>query len=212
MEEILHQLIGMISHYYYRVLYIPGGAGFLPSTVSSIILSCVCRPTNVTGLSLHLNPLITHTIVSSNYNIHISNLRLASLTSLVHTFGFFWIKTSGTLGPASVDSQSRKPPTSNFPLKNWMETLHQGKPRDKSYLSIFSCNLQGDYGEPPRNQWLKTPTKILLCCVGQNTDTCQLCSTNRTATCNSLGFLKRGGFFERFSFCGWAKKLYSPGN
>ena len=31
MEEILHQLIWRISHY--RVLYIPGGAGFLPSTV-----------------------------------------------------------------------------------------------------------------------------------------------------------------------------------
>ena len=32
MEEILHQLIGSLSHFY-RVLYIPGGAGFLPSTV-----------------------------------------------------------------------------------------------------------------------------------------------------------------------------------
>ena len=32
MEEILHQLIGSLSTIY-RVLYIPGGAGFLPSTV-----------------------------------------------------------------------------------------------------------------------------------------------------------------------------------
>ena len=31
MEEILHQLIGYPI--IYRVLYIPGGAGFLPSTV-----------------------------------------------------------------------------------------------------------------------------------------------------------------------------------
>ena len=31
MEEILHQLIG--SHIIYRVLSIPGGVGFLPSTV-----------------------------------------------------------------------------------------------------------------------------------------------------------------------------------
>ena len=33
MAEILHQLIGKLSHIY-RVLYIPGGAGFQPSTVS----------------------------------------------------------------------------------------------------------------------------------------------------------------------------------
>ena len=34
MAEILHQLIGKLSHYsIYRVSYIPGGAGFLPSTV-----------------------------------------------------------------------------------------------------------------------------------------------------------------------------------
>ena len=32
MEEILHQLIGGLSHFY-RVLYIPGGAGFFASTV-----------------------------------------------------------------------------------------------------------------------------------------------------------------------------------
>ena len=38
MEEILHQLIGSLSHYLliYRVSYIPGGClGFLPSTVWS---------------------------------------------------------------------------------------------------------------------------------------------------------------------------------
>ena len=36
MEEILHQLRLVVYHVYpiiYRVLYIPGGAGFLPSTV-----------------------------------------------------------------------------------------------------------------------------------------------------------------------------------
>ena len=38
MEEILHQLIGSFSHYL-RSLYIPGGAGFLPSTVCPILLS-----------------------------------------------------------------------------------------------------------------------------------------------------------------------------
>ena len=32
MAEILHQLIGSLSHYL-QGLYIPGGAGFLPSTV-----------------------------------------------------------------------------------------------------------------------------------------------------------------------------------
>ena len=32
MEEILHQLIGSLYHYS-QGLYIPGGAGFLPSTV-----------------------------------------------------------------------------------------------------------------------------------------------------------------------------------
>ncbi len=32
MEEILHQLIGSLP-IIYKVLYIPGGAGFLPSTV-----------------------------------------------------------------------------------------------------------------------------------------------------------------------------------
>ena len=35
MEEILHQLIGSLSHYL-QVLYIPGGAGILPSTVCLI--------------------------------------------------------------------------------------------------------------------------------------------------------------------------------
>ena len=35
MEEILHQLIGTVVYpIIYKVLYIPGGAGFLPSTVS----------------------------------------------------------------------------------------------------------------------------------------------------------------------------------
>ena len=39
MEEILHQLIGGLSAYpiIYRFLYIPGGAGFLSSTVCSHI-------------------------------------------------------------------------------------------------------------------------------------------------------------------------------
>ena len=32
MEEILHQLIGSLSQYLHG-LYIPGGGGFLPSTV-----------------------------------------------------------------------------------------------------------------------------------------------------------------------------------
>ena len=32
MEEILHQLIGSLSHYL-QALYMSGGAGFLPSTV-----------------------------------------------------------------------------------------------------------------------------------------------------------------------------------
>ena len=32
MEEILHQLIGIL-HHYLQGLYIPGGAGFLPSTI-----------------------------------------------------------------------------------------------------------------------------------------------------------------------------------
>ena len=33
MEEILHQLVSSLSHFY-RVFNIPGGAGFLPSTVA----------------------------------------------------------------------------------------------------------------------------------------------------------------------------------
>ena len=33
MEEILHQLIGRVYPIIYRVLYIQGGAGFLPSTI-----------------------------------------------------------------------------------------------------------------------------------------------------------------------------------
>ena len=37
MERILHQLIGSLSHYL-QGLDIPGGAGFLPSTVSSTLL------------------------------------------------------------------------------------------------------------------------------------------------------------------------------
>ena len=41
MEEILHQLIGSLSHVYpiiYKVLHMPGGAGFLPSTGLTIHL------------------------------------------------------------------------------------------------------------------------------------------------------------------------------
>ena len=33
MEEILHQLIGSLYHYVTGFFYIPGGAGFLPSTL-----------------------------------------------------------------------------------------------------------------------------------------------------------------------------------
>ena len=36
MEEILHQLIGRLSHViplFTRIFFVPGGAGFLPSTV-----------------------------------------------------------------------------------------------------------------------------------------------------------------------------------
>ena len=33
MEEIVHQLIGSLSHYLH-ILYIPGGAGFRPPTVA----------------------------------------------------------------------------------------------------------------------------------------------------------------------------------
>ena len=45
MVEILHQLIGSSSHYLQN-LYIPGGAGFLPSTVSchkflNTLLTCL---------------------------------------------------------------------------------------------------------------------------------------------------------------------------
>ena len=48
MEEILHQLIGSLSVYpmIYTVSYMLGGAGCLPSTVSSLSLgksySCIC--------------------------------------------------------------------------------------------------------------------------------------------------------------------------
>ena len=38
MEELLHQLIWQISHYY-KLLYIPGGAGFRPSTVVALFFS-----------------------------------------------------------------------------------------------------------------------------------------------------------------------------
>ena len=41
MEEFLHQLIGSLSHYF-RVFYIPGGAGFQPSTdINSMYLKFV---------------------------------------------------------------------------------------------------------------------------------------------------------------------------
>ena len=37
MAEILHQLIGSLPHFY-AVLYIPSGAGFLPSTVFMVFV------------------------------------------------------------------------------------------------------------------------------------------------------------------------------
>ena len=42
MAEILHQLIGSLSHYL-QGLYIPGGAGFLPSTVVSGKVACLIK-------------------------------------------------------------------------------------------------------------------------------------------------------------------------
>ena len=36
MEEILHHLIDNLSHYLQGFIYIPGGAGFLPSTVVQV--------------------------------------------------------------------------------------------------------------------------------------------------------------------------------
>ncbi len=36
MEEILHQLIGRVYSIIYRVFYMPGGAGFQPSTVLNL--------------------------------------------------------------------------------------------------------------------------------------------------------------------------------
>ena len=39
MEEILHRLIGSLSHFPPGVLYIPGGTGFLLSTVGFVLLN-----------------------------------------------------------------------------------------------------------------------------------------------------------------------------
>ena len=50
-SEILHQLIGMFP-IVYKVLYIPGGAGFLPSTVSSLFNCSFAPPTSTHPLIL----------------------------------------------------------------------------------------------------------------------------------------------------------------
>ena len=51
MEEVLHQLIGSLSHYLRRVLYIPVGClGFLPSTVAQLANLC---PEHVQQLRLN---------------------------------------------------------------------------------------------------------------------------------------------------------------
>ena len=39
MEDILHQLVSSLSHYLQGFIYIPGGGGFLPSTVSGPAIS-----------------------------------------------------------------------------------------------------------------------------------------------------------------------------
>ena len=49
MEDILHQLISYPI--IFRVLYIPGGAGFLPSTVGS---SHKCQPISIEGVSSNM--------------------------------------------------------------------------------------------------------------------------------------------------------------
>ena len=46
MDEILQQFLGSLSHYLKGFLYIPGGAGFLPTTV------CVCVRA---GMSMHMS-------------------------------------------------------------------------------------------------------------------------------------------------------------
>ena len=63
MEEILHQLLGILSHDLQGFFYIPGGAGFLPSTVghslnglqtSCCILNYVCLPIGSMGQTVYL--------------------------------------------------------------------------------------------------------------------------------------------------------------
>ena len=72
MQEILHQLIGSLSHYL-RVLYIPGGAGFFPSTVFQlwhwltqacrIVATFLARGTKAAIPSCRCGSLETHAMV-----------------------------------------------------------------------------------------------------------------------------------------------------
>ena len=66
MEEILHQLIGSLSQKNYRVLYIPGGAGLLPSTVGNL---CKCTRWFLPEVSKLIWPSSkTHVFDHNNFN------------------------------------------------------------------------------------------------------------------------------------------------
>ena len=55
MEEILHQSMGSVSHYSGQVLYIPGGAGFLPSTIYGLSMQW----TKTVSKSQSLDPTVS---------------------------------------------------------------------------------------------------------------------------------------------------------
>ena len=52
-EEILHQLIGIFFHYLQGYVYIPGGAGFPPSTVLLTASSGMASKTNLSDAQCH---------------------------------------------------------------------------------------------------------------------------------------------------------------
>ena len=112
MEEILHQLIHSLSHYL-QGLYIPGGAGFLPSTVSEptllfpwcwwmVLLHFYFNQVLDRLCSTPVDCIITAEI--NHWNLGISTIMVPKVRNLFHSllpdlYGSVWGEIQQILSP-----------------------------------------------------------------------------------------------------------------
>ncbi len=71
MAEILHQLRFVVYPIIYKVLYIPGGAGFLPSTVFFVIPLFLCWSAGDSLINIAAIHIACHVSICSFSSIYI---------------------------------------------------------------------------------------------------------------------------------------------